>query len=342
MDNDILVDSYFINNGGGKVLLDYLLLQLEKNGIIPFLLLDARVQDNLPIDISKFSHKFVNTFSERNRFYKDKSFKKILCFGNIPVPRKAKGEVFTYFHQPLFLEIPENFSFKDKLIYSLKIIVLKRFKKNTKFWLVQSIQIKEKLLKKYQISPDKIMVLPFYPPIAHIIDKKIEKSKNSYIYISNAPPHKNHVRLINAFCDFFDKNKLGKLTLTISENFVELIDLINEKQKAGYPILNIGFVRREKLLELYQESEYVVFPSLAESFGLGLIEGIEAGCKIIGADLAYTYAVCEPSLVFNPLDENSISNAFTLSLQNNISSSLPKVTNEIDKLILLLNHENTK
>lgn len=337
MDNHILIDSYFINNGGGKVLLDYLLMELDSNNIKPFLLLDLRVKENLPVDISKFSHAFVSKFSERNKFYKHKNFTKILCFGNIPPPKKTRGKIFTYFHQPLFLEIPNNFSLKNKLIYNLKIFILKRFSKNTSIWLVQSDFIKNKLAEKYRIDNNIIKILPFYPPISNFQKIKSDKIKHSYIYISNAPPHKNHSRLINAFCNFYDKCKVGLLTITVSDEFPELLQLIQEKQRNNYPIRNIGFVKRENLQQVYNETEYLIYPSLAESFGLGLVEAIENGCKIIGADLPYTYAVCKPSLIFDPLDENSIVDALEKSLNyDSIPESKQQVKNEIKELVNLL------
>jgi hypothetical protein len=69
---------------------------------------------------------------------------------------------------------------------------------------------------------------------------------------------------------------------------------------------------------------------------LGLVEAIENGCKVIGADLPYTYAVCEPSLSFNPLQTESIVEALSLSLQTT-KMSKSKVKNEISALINFLN-----
>ena len=40
----ILVDALYINKGGGKVLLDLLIIKLQKNNIETFYLLDKRVE----------------------------------------------------------------------------------------------------------------------------------------------------------------------------------------------------------------------------------------------------------------------------------------------------------
>jgi glycosyltransferase involved in cell wall biosynthesis len=126
------------------------------------------------------------------------------------------------------------------------------------------------------------------------------------------------------------------LILTVNEEFREVIDLIGEKRKLDYPINNIGFVGRKELHRQYMSSEFFIFPSLTESFGLGLIEAVECGCKVLGADLPYTYEVCQPSIVFNPLDDESFMKAFENSLSRNIKISFPKIKNNINELIDIL------
>jgi glycosyltransferase involved in cell wall biosynthesis len=114
------------------------------------------------------------------------------------------------------------------------------------------------------------------------------------------------------------------------------LELIELKKNMGYPITNIGFVGRTELQKAYLSSEFLIFPSLAESFGLGLIEAIECGCKVIGADLPYTYEVCEPSIIFNPTDDESFFEAFESSMKEDIKISIPKIGNNINELINIL------
>jgi glycosyltransferase involved in cell wall biosynthesis len=87
---------------------------------------------------------------------------------------------------------------------------------------------------------------------------------------------------------------------------------------------------------LYRSSEFIIYPSLSESFGLGILEALENGCKVIGADLQYIHAVCKPSLVFDPESEESITEAFEKAIQTDLPPSEQKVFNEIDKLIQLI------
>ena len=110
----LLFDAVFINNGGGKVLLDYLISRLEKSGIDVIYLLDDRVVNN------HFSIKGKEVFYikagiyNRHQFYKKhaKRFRKVLCFGNIPSTFKLNCPTYTYFHNVLFIEDKMQQGFK--------------------------------------------------------------------------------------------------------------------------------------------------------------------------------------------------------------------------------------
>ena len=59
---------------------------------------------------------------------------------------------------------------------------------------------------------------------------------------------------------------------------------------------------------------------------------------MIGADLPYLNAVCEPSLVFDPLSVESMENAFVDAVTLELPSSRQKSFNKINEIIdLLLN-----
>lgn len=331
----ILIDALYINGGGAKVLLDYLISELEKTQKEIHYLIDERITGEIqPVKSTNILQYSKSSILSRINFYRRHryNFSSVLCFGNLPPEIKPKAKVYTYFHQPLFLDIPENFSIRNKFFYSLKIQILHLLKNNTDLWWVQSDLIKELFTKKFHKT--NVKILPFFPPLSG--ECRSEKEKHSYLYVSNAPPHKNHKILIEAFCTFFDERRVGKLILTVSKNYPEIEKIIQKKIAQKYPIENIGFVQRAELADIYGRAEYLIYPSLAESFGLGLVEAIENGCMVIGADLPYTHAVCKPSLTFNPLSVDSIVTALSLSLQNNQKPSENKIKNNISEIISLL------
>jgi glycosyltransferase involved in cell wall biosynthesis len=333
----VLIDALYINDGGGKVLLDYLVRNLEKTDKEIYYLFDNRIINNIP-EIKKTNTVLFLKASLLNRhiFYnKNKnSFTSVLCFGNLPPNIRLNVCVYTYFHQLLFLKITGNLTIKQKILYSLKIKVLNFFKKNTDFWIVQTELVKKLFIEKYDVLDNKILMLPFHEELPET--QSLLRKPKSYVYISNATPHKNHKLLIKAFEQFYLNHKIGELYLTVSEDYKEIYDLIIEKQKLNIPIINLGYVSRQEIGQIYLQSEFMIFPSLTESFGLPLVEAIEKGCKIIASDLPYTYAVCEPSIVFNPLNENEIINSLSLSQKINVKPSFSKVKNEINQLLELL------
>ncbi len=339
----LLVDALHINSGGGAVLLFYLMQEIEKSNINATFLLDKRLDGR---SLPKVSGKIFfaqATFLNRLSFYCRYSsrYSTILCFGNLPPYIKTKAVVYTYFQQALFLKTPKDFSLTQKVLIWIKREIIKLNKRNTNLWISQNKNITAQMCSNLKISPDKVLIIPFYPPIINETDlKTTAREKHTYAYISNATPNKNHQRLINAFCRFYDKNHIGKLKLTVSNDFKDIKDIIDEKISLGYPIENYGFVSRTMLSTIYYSTEYLIFPSLSESLGLGIVEAIDCGCNVIGAALPYTYEACNPSLVFNPYKEESILEALEQTLSSKtIPQSESRISNKIKELIKLLIEE---
>jgi len=334
----ILIDAMYINDSGGKILLDYLISNIEKGKISTYYLLDKRMQKRHNL-ISNNLVKYLDA-GLHNRlwfYFKHRNyFTRVLCFGNLPPMIKLSATIFTYFHQPMFLKIPEEVPFKNKVLIFAKTFVLRRLMKNTNFWLVQSNLIKNEFISKFNLKNEKaVFVLPFYPPIRAF--SYVKRIKKRFIYVSNGEIHKNHEKLMQAFQLFYDKHSIGDLHLTIGPAYINLIDKIKELNKKGYPIKNHGFIKRNALAKIYHSSEFAIYPSLTESFGLGIVEALDCGCKIIGADRPYIHAICEPSGLFNPESIGEIVMAMEKAVFEDTKPSKKLVHNEIDRLINFLN-----
>lgn len=339
----ILIDSLYINNGGGKILLDYLVERIEQKTELVYYIFDKRCENsylNIPVCRKIYME---SSLLKRHKFYMENKhrFSSVLCLGNLSPSLKLDIPVYTYFHQKIFLKVPTEFGLKQKLTFRLKTFVFKKLLRNTTKLIVQSPLMRDGLLKKVELSQDKVLCIPFYP-CEDLINSSYIREKYTFIYVSNATPHKNHLRLIEAFTKFYDEYKIGKLIVTVSETYKEVFDLVSDLKAKDYPILNLGFIGRDDLISNYNKAEYLIYPSLDESFGLGIVEAIDCGCKVIGADLPYMYQVCTPSILFNPKDTNSIYNAFLDTLNGNVQPTLKIIDNEVDKLIDLLNFHQCK
>lgn len=334
----LLLDAVFINNSGGLVLLKYLIDELEKTNYDIVYLLDYRIK-GICLGIKNSNNVFYLKNSLLNRFIfymKNKhSFSKVFCFGNIPPSIRLDAIVYTYFHQLNYLQKRTYLGFINNIVFRFKKFFFRLHINLTDFWIVQTEYVKNELASKYTIKhSEKIYIIPFYPPI--IVEDKLAKVEESFLYVSSGFIYKNHFNLISAFCKFFDRYGKGILYLTISDEFVDLRNLIDKYVLNGYPIVNLGNLNRDELGKYYSSCKFLIFPSIVESLGLGILEGIENDCVIIGPDLPWIFPVCVPSILFNPFSVDSIFDAFIVSQTSNYDKSKQMTFNKIDEIVNLL------
>jgi glycosyltransferase involved in cell wall biosynthesis len=343
----ILFDCVYVNNGGGKILLDVLVKNVNQLGLDVQFLFDDR-------NCSSFNHEnFVNPplyikAGERTRknYYKFHytKYTKILAFGNVPPPIKLNIPVYTYLHNVLYLEKNKHINLFKFLKITLKATYINNIKKNTDYWIVQTNVVKNKLCWKWNLNKDKILIIPFYQDIIDsskiIINLDIKKTKKNiiYIYISNGESYKNHKRLFEAF----EKFSMGKdniiLKVTISNDYPDLISEIDKYKKRGVSIFNLGLINKDELKYIYSNADFVLFPSFFESFGLGLIEAAQYNLPVIASNYDYVNEIILPSKVFDPLSIISISNALEYSYNNSLKPAQLIVENKIHDLLEIFNN----
>jgi glycosyltransferase involved in cell wall biosynthesis len=331
----VFVDALYINISGGKVLLDYIIEEFNRSEIDVFYLFDSRIKGKHPaVKDNNFEYLDASLLA-RHRFYKKNisRYSRVLCFGNLPPSIKLPSTVYTYFHQPLFIDIRKEIPFIQKFKLRIKTFIISRLVSNTDYWLVQSDFMKNSLEKKFGLESELniVKIVPFYPPILQ--KKNHFERKKQLVYISNGETHKNHVRLLEAFTQFYDNYQGYELHLTVEKKFESLYKTISGLREKGYSIVNHEYLDRERLGQLYRSSEFLIYPSLAESFGLGILEALESGCKVIGADLPYMHAVCIPSLLFNPESVPDIILSLNKIISGDIKPSKQLVFNEIEELV---------
>ena len=112
-----------------------------------------------------------------------------------------------------------------------------------------------------------------------------------------------------------------------------LLNRLEEAVNAGVKIVNHGFIPTEELSVLYQQSKATVYPSYNESFGLGLVEAMEAGCDVIASDRPFVYSICEPSEVFDPKTPQFIADAVLRYETGQSRKTKQRVKNRIDEMI---------
>lgn len=331
----ILIDSLFINTGGGKVLLKYLIDNLPDTNKRLFFIFDKRLESEFKtLDLDCV---FMNpSLFERHIFYRShkNDFEIVFTFANLPPTIRLSCTVITFFQNVLLVD-----AYHVTISLYLKRILFRLLFRNSDIWITQSNYIKEKLERNLWQRAI-VMVLPFYEEVSYqhrLLERNlIDKDDVNFIFVSSGEIHKNHIRLFEAFIEVNIKEPRFSLTVTIGPEYPSLLSLIHKMKAQNIKINNIGSVSRDKIILEYSKADVCIFPSLNESFGLGLIEAVQFGLPILASDLPYVREVVTPSFCFNPLRVDSISSAMLNCRKYTNKKSVIVAQNNIYNIINLL------
>jgi glycosyltransferase involved in cell wall biosynthesis len=341
----VLIDSVYINRSGGKILLEYLIKYIldKKDEYDFYFLLDKRIDISNIINIELLNFEYLPP-SEKSRreFYNNNIdlFSSVLCFANVPPPIKIKDKVVSiYFHNVLLADYNKaNLSVFSKLMMIVKKYYIKLINHSSYNWFVQTPIIKKIIVDTMGIKSEMVSVMPFFD-ISNFKNCNELKEYNykNYLYVADSSSQKNHLQLLRAWALFTQKPENIQYTLHLTLPITSsklILDKIEFLKSTGTKIINHKECSVYKIKQLYKISNYFIFPSLAESFGLPLIEAAAAGCKIIAADLPYVFNIIEPSLVFNPNDYQCILNSLITSKDyRKVKNTNLLIENNINQLL---------
>lgn len=326
----ILIDTLHVHMSGALAIVNHLVDNFVAQNVGFVLIKDSRAPRFHAED--RVKHLVVMPCSEWERmcYYRlhRNDYHSVLCMANIPPAIKMPCKVYTYFHNVTLLEMPKTFPFKARLSFFMKYIIIRLLQSHSNYWIVQTEHTKNLINKNF--PPKETYVYPIYK-IPEELKCYSHEERCDYVFIGEYTGAKGHDKLLKAW-EILSKLGLNK-KLHLTVNYPPYQQLINEYKSRGVNIENHGFVSFNEVVKLYHSSKAIVYPSLNESLGLGLIEAVEAGCDIIGADLPYTHAVCEPSVLFNPANPQSIADAVMRYEQDNTKCTKLTICDMIDNLI---------
>ena len=108
--------------------------------------------------------------------------------------------------------------------------------------------------------------------------------KSYFLFVGRVDPRKNLSNLLEAYsCISEDIRRENHLVLILSggEKDKEIFQLENEVILNDRSVHTIEGVSEDDLVQLYSSAVAFVFPSLAEGFGLPIIEAMQCGCPVI-------------------------------------------------------------
>jgi glycosyltransferase involved in cell wall biosynthesis len=177
--------------------------------------------------------------------------------------------------------------------------------------------VKQELVDLVHVKESKITVIPnavdhsaFYPRPRNeesvVLIQPFSFRRPYILYASRIDyPVKNHVRLIEAFEIFKERTRYPhRLVLAGGDSKnAEVVKAAAASSKYRNDIFFTGHFPSSSLPELYAGADFVVYPSMYEGFGLGVLEAMATGVPAACARAASLPEAAEhAALYFNPAD----------------------------------------
>jgi len=214
-----------------------------------------------------------------------------------PVIKKSKKVITVSNYEKH--RINKYFGFKDDRLHAIYNGVGEHFKKVTDSKVLSSITIKFKLPKKF------------------------------FFFLGNTDPKKNTIGALRAFADFNLQypNQYQLVMLDYDENELQRI-----LGSIGHPELRkqihlLGYVPNEQLPAIISQCTIFLYPSLRESFGIPILEGMACGVPVITSNTSSMPEVAGEgtALIIDPFKPKEISNAMQTLVEDQM---LAKVLSE--------------
>lgn len=303
-----------VHEGGGFVLLRELLD--ASSGRLGWAQLDERIRERLAshpeLEVHYVRRRITaRLVAEWRLWLASRADDLVLCFHGMPPLLPVRGRVVVFLQNRYLLGLNSlrQLPAKIALRIAFERAACKLFRHHVDVYVVQTKTMAEKL-KRWHGGDSPVRVLPFADLFDTVYSRNHTADSYDFIYVASGIAHKNHDRLIDAWLLLAKAGLFPSLALTLgSENRRLLERLERLRSESEIRVYNLGVLPRERVLELYQSSGALIFPSTSESFGLPLLEAAASGLPIVAAELDYVRDVVTPVETFDPESPLSIARA---------------------------------
>jgi glycosyltransferase involved in cell wall biosynthesis len=229
-------------------------------------------------------------------------------------PLTCSAPIVVSVHDVSFLEHPEYFTFFRATQLRLTV---RRTVKSASCVLTPSEFSKRRILDAYQLSDDKVVVLPNgVSSVFHPVARESAQRSMRSAFPSNGPvpfiltvgdlqPRKNHLGLIRAFEDLIRAHpQLPHHLLIVGKEetwYAPTVHAAARKSQLANRIHFTGFVDDEELRRLYGACDLFVYPSFYEGFGLPILEAMACGRAVACSNTSAMPEVADSAaLLFDP------------------------------------------
>ncbi len=178
---------------------------------------------------------------------------------------------------------------------------------------------KRDILHLFNIPPEKIVVVynaidshfSLTPPAEAVarVRERYQLNHRFVLYVGNIKPHKNLVRLIEAFNELRVGDLEDVKLLIIGDEISKLPALRRavHRHKLHKHVRFLGYVPDDQLAVLYRLAAVFVFPSLYEGFGLPPLEAMASGTPVVTSNVSsLPEVVGDAAVLVDPHDVDSI------------------------------------
>ena len=174
--------------------------------------------------------------------------------------------------------------------------------------------VKDDVIRRYRIDPDKIQVIPWAPPTHFyrepepgrlaVVMEKYQLETTFAIYPAVTWPHKNHLRLLEALAYLRDHRGLVIPLICTGSRYTPFwprIEACVRELNLSSQVKFLGFVPEEDLRALYRLSQFLVMPTLYEADSCPIHEAWSEGLPVASSNAtALPDQVQDAGLLFNP------------------------------------------
>jgi len=179
---------------------------------------------------------------------------------------------------------------------------------------------KRDILHFFNVPPEKVDVVynaiderfwnaPAEEDIARVRER-YQLDHGFVLYVGNIKPHKNLVRLIEAFAELRKKSGFDDMKLLIIGDEISKLPALRRavhSHKLHKHVRFLGYLSDDTLAALYRLAAVFVFPSLYEGFGLPPLEAMASGTPVVTSNVSSLPEVAgDAAVLVDPYDPHAI------------------------------------
>lgn len=176
------------------------------------------------------------------------------------------------------------------------------------FWLGSELDGEQTIDK--EINPD--------------IERVCAERLPTYVYVSTVEPRKNHGYALDAFEILWNKGIRANFVIVgrIGWKCEELVERVRNHKQFGKQLFMFNSVEDNELAYLYDNVHGLIFTSVAEGFGLPIVEGLQRGLPVFASDIPVFREIGQQGVRFVDLTKPS---ALTDAIAAHIESGAPRL-----------------